>query len=79
MSGSLGDEEEEMAVAVETTAEVIVGRSTPRECKEVAVAIAAERRDVGVASWRREASEGSKPGGGSIKICPSISPCVFAG
>jgi hypothetical protein len=29
---------------------------------------------VGVASWMREASEGSKPGGGSIKI---LCPCIF--
>jgi hypothetical protein len=61
----LGDEEEETAVAVETTAEASV---------EVAVSITAERRDVGVASWRREAREGSKPGGGSIKI---LCPCIF--
>jgi hypothetical protein len=72
----LGEEaDEEITVAVERTAEVMVGRSTPREWMEVAVAIAAERREVGVASWRREASEGSKPGGGSIEIlCPAIWP-----
>ena len=75
LSGSFG--EEEMAVAVERTAEVMVGKSTPREWREVAVAIASERRDVGVASWRREASEGSKPGGGSIKIlCPCRCLCI---
>lgn len=50
LSGSFGEDEEEIAVAVEKAAEVTVGRSTPRECREVAVAIAAERRDVGVAS-----------------------------
>jgi hypothetical protein len=74
----LGDEEDEMLVAVERTAEVIVGRSTPREWRDVAVAIAAERKDVGVASWK-EASEGSKPGGGSIKICPSVLTSVVEG
>jgi hypothetical protein len=75
LSGSFG-EEVEMAVAVERTAEVMVGKSTPREWMEVTVAIASERRDVGVASWRREASEGSKPGGGSIKIlCPCL--CLY--
>jgi hypothetical protein len=74
LSGSFG--EEEMAVAVERTAEVMAGKSTPREWREVAVAIASERRDVGVASWR-EASEGSKPGGGSIKIlCPCLCLCI---
>jgi hypothetical protein len=73
LSGSvLGDEEEETAVAVETTTEASVGRSTPKV--EVAVSITAERRDVGVASWRREAREGSKPGGGSIK---TLCPCIF--
>jgi hypothetical protein len=70
----LGDEEEETAVAVETTAETSVGSSTPRAWMDVAVSITAERRDVGVASWRSEASEGSKPGGGSIK---TLCPCVF--
>lgn len=65
-------------MAVETTAEASVGRSTPKDWMEVAVSNTAERRDVGVASWRREASEGSKPGGGSIKIlCPCIFPFVF--
>ncbi len=69
----MGDEEE-TAVAVERTAEASVGRSALRDWMEVAVSSTAERRDVGVASWRREASEGSKPGGGSIKI---LCPCVF--
>lgn len=67
-----------MTVAVERAAEVMVGRSTPRDWREVAVAIAAERRDVGVASWRREASEGSKPGGGSIEILSLLSDPFYS-
>ena len=74
----MGEAEVEIAVAVERAAEAKVGMSTPRE-REVAVAIAAERSDVGVASWRREATEGSKPGGGSIKIyAPAISFLVYS-
>lgn len=41
---------------------------------EVAVAIARERIDVGVAFSRTEASEGSKPGGGNIYLfCTTLS------
>lgn len=42
------------------------GVSMPMEMKEEAVAIAEERRAVGVAFSMREVSAGSKPGGGCI-------------
>jgi hypothetical protein len=59
----------EPALAVALAMATIVegeGISTPILSTEEAVAIAEERRLVGVAFSRREATEGSKPGGGCM-------------
>lgn len=55
-----------LAVALAMAAIVEVGMSTPMLRTEEAVAIAEVRRLVGVAFSRREATEGSKPGGGCM-------------
>lgn len=59
----------EAALAVALAMAAIVeeeGMSTPIFRTEEAVAIAEERKPVGVAFSRREATEGSKPGGGCM-------------
>jgi len=55
-----------VALAMAAIAEVGEGISTPILMTEEAVAIAEERRLVGVAFSKREATEGSKPGGGCM-------------
>jgi hypothetical protein len=56
-----------MVVEMEMMEEIVEeGMSTLMGRKEEAVAIAEERRVIGVAFSRREVSAGSKPGGGCI-------------
>lgn len=65
------DMESARAVAVaDARAAMMVGEgmSMPMGRMEEAVAIAEERMLVGVAFSRREESEGSKPGGGSMSL-----------
>lgn len=65
--GWFGDWETAVAVAMAAAMlELEENASTAMGSTEVAVAIADDRRAVGEAFSRRETTEGSKPGGGSI-------------